>query len=341
MHLRLTHTAALLPALALVAVIAGCHSKSHHAAAVTTGESAKGTWLVDGNSIQVVRNVGDPHEIENGDVFRIGGNGAEILAGAYTLEGGALSRFAKQAGATYELTNSTAGSEFKCTLIIDTSAAWGMKPREEFVSLESSGRVVDGKLLVSYVNKTIFMGKEQQVDELLFTCIKAPDAKPDTNGTWRLAEIDVNYDTGAAHGLKVGDDLIADKAEVNELFGNDFGPDTLKGMLTEDFTLVESYSNASNGRVEGFLFAVGKSNTASKDIHLALMFDFVRTGDVLEGNYVFLSDKNNIHMDADDLDLTLNLQTAGQLRLGGSGERFELRLHGQVRRLLTVAPWDR
>ncbi len=154
----------LLPAAALVALMAGCNSHSS-SATVTTGESAQGTWLVDGNSIQVVRNVGDPHEIANGDVIRIGDNGAEILASAYILEGGALSRFAKQGGATYELTTSTAGSEFKCELIIDTSAAWNMPPREEFVSLECIGRVVDGKLLVAYSNKTIFMGHEEQVDD--------------------------------------------------------------------------------------------------------------------------------------------------------------------------------
>jgi len=315
MYARKSATLALLCLAGLWAVcLGGCskHGRRQPSSLSTPNGSVIGNWLVDGTSIQVVEDTGVPHDLREGDTFRIGPNGLEVLLGSSMLPGGVYDTFLKTLGGKYTLlVNTAVGGEFQTSLVVDRSAAHGEPEGTLELRIDVRGVLNGTDLEVEYLGRMLLSGDEQERDQLTFTLKPGPQVPPDLTGTFDLTDIRVVADIGAPHPYKPGDPTTCSGSKVVQLLGTDFNPDAVLGTSVGDYVMVQSFSNAFGGHAEALFMALGRENTPAAGQRHYIVFDGVRVGDGLVGQLFHLTDEPEDE-NIDVLELAMTLRSARQ-----------------------------
>ncbi len=280
-----------------------------------TAGSVLGNWAVVASSIQVISDPGVKHDLQDGNPFRIGHGGVEVLAGVYILPGGVLERLTKTVGGSYQLSTQAQAASFTCKLVIDTSAQ-GVPRGTDFLSIECDGKVVGSQLeITKYLLRLVEDGREIDRDELRFVCQAGPAVPSDMTGRWLITDIRVIEDTGPKHFLGVNSVLLdVQGAVVASVLGLEFSARAILDALGGNFDILDLYSNARFGRVEGMLLVRGRAGTSAADAGALLTFDFIHTGTHLRGEWFFLAFKG-LNENVDDLDVTMIPRSGMQARL--------------------------
>jgi hypothetical protein len=317
MYSRNRKMSALLCAGALATLALSC--SNHHSGASslnTPTNSVVGNWVVDGTSILVVSDTGATHDVVNGDVFRIGPNGMEVLLGIHMQPGGVYDRFLNALGAKYEVRDNVAlGLEFNTSLRVDTSAARGAPLGTHELVFECSGMFVNSKLEVSYLNRMLLNGNELERDELTFICMPGPLVTADVTGTYDLSDVRVIADPGPPHPFQFGDQTVVQGARVQRLLGFDFTPAAMLGPNANDFQITENYTQAVLGTAEALFMATGKSGTPSAGNRVYNVFSAIRRGDALVGHVFTVHDDGNTE-DINALEVAMTMRTRQAVLLG-------------------------
>jgi hypothetical protein len=303
-----------VPGLLGLVVLAAC--TNHHSGGPTSlstpSGSVIGNWVVDGSSIQVVTDTGAAHDVHDGDTFRIGPNGLEVLLGSYMLPGGVYDTFLRRLGASYTVvTNRAVGSELETSLVVDRSAAHGEPSGTLVLSIDVTGVLVGTKLQVTYLGRTLVNNQEQDRDHVRFDLLPGPAVQADMSGTFDLSDIQVIADLGQPHPYQLGVPTTFAGAKVTQLLGMDFSANEVLGTTVGDYVVIESLSNAMNGRAEALFMALGKANTPSAGLRRYIVFDGIRVGDGVLA-LLFQIDDPTQQEDIDVLDLAMTRRTAGQ-----------------------------
>ncbi len=273
-----------------------------------------GNWLVVGSSIRVIKDTGATHDMRDGDTFRIGGNGVEVIAGAYVLAGGVSHRLTLRVGGVHELTTLAQIESFTAKLLVDTSAANNEPRGTDYLQIDCTGMVVGSQLEIHYVLRVFEAGKEVDVDELSFVCGPGPAVPADMTGRWAVSNVRVIEDTGPKHFLDSTSVIEVQGDKVASVLSLQFTMQAVANSLGKNYQLLDLYSKAELGRVEGMLLAVGLTGTPAEGNGQLLTFDLVHTGTRLQGGWFFLEVLNLVE-NIDDLEITLLLKQALRARL--------------------------
>jgi len=315
---RLILCAAGLAVIALFCSSCSKSSSNHPTSLSTPNGSVIGNWWLDGPSINVVADTGRAHDIVNGDTFRIGPNGMEVLLGSYMQPGGAYDRFLKALGATYRLlVNTTSLAGFETSLVVDCSVAHGKPVGTLELKIDISGTLVGSRLEVTYLSRMFQSGKEQERDQLTFNLLPGSQVNADMTGTFELTDISVVADLGSPHPFQVGDLTSFAGSKVMRLLDIDFTANGLLGTSMGDYTVIEHFSNAFGGRAEALFMAVGRENTPSVGLRRYIVFDAIRVGDGVVGN-LFQIDDHTQFEDIDSLELAMTVGSANKAVLLGA-----------------------
>jgi hypothetical protein len=289
-----------------------------------------GNWVVLASSIQVISDPGVKHDLEDGDPFRIGHGGVEVLAGAYILPGGVLERLTTTVGGSYQLSTQAQAASFTCKLVIDTSAQ-GVPRGTDFLSIECDGEVVGSQLQINkYLLRMVEDGREIDRDELRFVCQAGPAVPSDMTGRWLITNVRVIEDTGPKHFLSVNSVLLdVQGGVVASVLGLEFSRRAVLDALGGNFDILDLYSKAQFGRVEGMLFLAGRAGTPAADAGALLTFDFIHTGTHLQGEW-FLLLIEGPNENVDDLDVTMIPRPGMQARLHQDGASEDAASEGTV-----------
>lgn len=311
------------PLLALV-VLAAC--SNHHSSAGpnslgTPSGSVIGNWLVDGSSIQVITDSGAAHDVGNGDTFRIGAGGLEVLLGSYIQPGGVYDTFLRRLGATYTiLVNRVTATELETSLVVDRSAAHGEPKGTLLLTIEVTGVLVGSKLQITYLGRTLVHNNEEDRDHVRFDLLPGPAVQADMTGTFDLSDIKVIADLGQPHPYQPGVATVFAGGKVTRLLGTDFNANEVLGTTVGDYVITESLSNAIDGRAEALFMALGKPNTPSAGLRRYIVFDGIRVGDGVLA-ILFQIDDPSQQEDIDVLELAMTRRAASRAVLLGHANR--------------------
>ncbi len=304
-------------ALALLAL--SCSSSSRGGDSDTTVQAMSGNWIVDGSMIKVIQDTGAPHDVLDGDSIRIGSAGMEVLLNTYMQAGGAYDRFLKVLGGNYTvLKNILAAGKLDVSLLVDCSGAHSEPPGTLMLAIECTATLEGTQLKFSYLSKSIYKEEERERDELEFICNPVAAATADMTGTWETTGIKVFSDTGSAHPFKNGDQTIAAQEKITKLLGIDFTASGILGASPTNYDISGNYTFAGQGRAEAMFVAIGKKGTAADGFRQLLVFDAIRSGNAVIGDFLLIHDDGKVG-DIDHLLVSLILKSSKQALLGSSG----------------------
>jgi len=279
-----------------------------------------GNWVVDGNSVQVIRDTGQKYAIFGDEAYRLGSSLVEVVLGTYVGRNSVLEQEVRAFNSSYEVyANRVNPQGFHFHLILDYSWPQNLPPRSDYLEIDTSGQLQNGRLAVYYLLRVVqppFPNDppvEIDRDEVRFFCDPGPATERDMSGTWKVKTVDVIEDEGPPHDIRVDDEFVAGSGRVLSVLTTPWTDAGLRDALQlppEVITYV-GYSYADYGFMQGIAMFQGDSRSKYADLLIVVLFDFVRTGDLLQGEWLYIEEDTNFY-NVDDLWLTLDRPAALQ-----------------------------